>query len=96
MNRTRPASAYLLIAMIVVLLLGYQMVNFRDDPRRFALFLILMFVFFFAVMLRAIIDFFEIARNHVRERGKLFKTTIGEKEFIGELGRRVSENQAKE
>ncbi|MFA6240137.1 MAG: hypothetical protein WC655_04365 [Candidatus Hydrogenedentales bacterium] len=96
MNRTRPASAYLLIAMVIVLLLGYQIVDFREDPRRFALFLIMMFVFFFAVMLRAIIDFFEIARNHIREREKLFKTTIGEKEFIGELGRRVSENRAKE
>ncbi|MBX7259552.1 MAG: hypothetical protein K1Y02_24545 [Candidatus Hydrogenedentes bacterium] len=96
MNRSRPASAYLLVAIAVVLLLGYQIVYFREDPRRFAFFLILMFVFFFFVMLRAVIDFFEIARKHIRERGELFKTTIGEKEFIGELGRRVSENRTEE
>lgn len=96
MNRTRPASAYLLIAIVVVLLLGQQIVYVRSDPRRYAFFLSLVFVFFFAVILRAVIDCIEIAKRHFSEREKLFQTTIGDKDFAAELGRRVAENRRKE
>ena len=93
MNRTRPFSFYLLIAMIVVLLLGVQIVHVRDNPRQFAFFLSLLFVFFFAVMVRAIVDFVEIVRSHFSEGERIFRSTLGEEEFIAELGRRVNEKR---
>jgi hypothetical protein len=96
MNRARPASAYLLIAIVVVLLLGQQIVYVRSDPRRYAFFLSLLFVFFFVVIFRAVIDCVEIAKRHFSEREKLFQTTIGEKDFAAELGRRVAENRHEE
>ncbi len=92
-NRSRPFSFYLLLAIIVVLLLGLQIVHVRDNPRQFAFLLSLLFIFFFAVMVRAIVDFGEITRTHFAERHKLYRTTLGEDEFVSELGRRVAEKR---
>jgi hypothetical protein len=93
MRKSRPVSFYLLIAMVIVLLLGIQMANYRDDPWRFALVLSLMFVFFFVAMVRAVIDCGEIVRRHLAERRELYRTTLGDKEFMSELGRRVREKR---
>lgn len=92
-NKRRTASFYLLFAMLAVVLLGLQIIYVWDNPRQFALFLSLNFVFFFVVMFRAIVDFFEILRNHFREREKVFRSTLGEEEFVARLGRRVSESR---
>ncbi len=89
----RPFSVYLIFAMLAVVLLGVQVVFVRDDPKRFALFLSLNFIFFFVVMYRAIIDAFEIFRKHFRERENLYQETIGEDSFVSELGRRASEEE---
>lgn len=89
----RPASSYLLLAILAVALLGVQFVHIRDDPRKFAFFLSLNFIFFFVVLFRALVDFFEIARDHFRERERLFRTTLGDEEFVEQLGRRVAENE---
>jgi hypothetical protein len=92
-NRSRPFSFYLLLAIIGVLVLGLQIVHLRDDPRQFAFVLSLLFIFFFAVMVRAIVDFAEITKRHMSEREKVYRTTLGDDEFVSELGRRVSENR---
>lgn len=96
-SRTRvPVSFYLLIAIVIVLLLGAQMVLVRDDPRRFAFYLVLMFTFFFIVIFRAVVDGIEIAKKHFRERENLFHDTLGDADFVSELGKRVEEGERKE
>lgn len=93
-SRTRrPASFYLMFAVLAVVLLGGQFVYVKDDPRRFAFFLTLNFVFFFVVMYRAVVDAAEIFRRNMRDRRDLYKDTLGDEVFVSELGRRVSENE---
>ena len=82
-----PVSFYLLIAMVVVLVLGAQMVLVREDPKRFAFYLTLMFIFFFVVMFRAVVDVVEITKKHFRERENLFHDTLGDADFVSELGK---------
>ena len=90
-NAWRPVSFYFLLAIPVVLLLGAQMFRFEDNPARFALVLSLTFVFFGIVLLRAVMDLFEISRRSLREHRNTWAETLGEAEFIQELGGRVRE-----
>ncbi len=90
-HTSRPMSFYLLLAIIVVMILGTQLVYFRNDPTQFALYLTLMFVFYFVVAFRATLDFFDITRSHLKEQQALYRNTLGENEFVCELGRRVTE-----
>jgi len=92
-QKSRPKSFYLLLAIIVVLLLGLQLATLRDNPKQFAIVLSLMFIFFGAVMVFAVLEFGEIVRKHLKDRRELFRTTLGEPEFIAELGRKVSEKR---
>ena len=85
----RPASFYLLLAMLIVTVLGLGIVRVRDNPHQFALYLILLFVFFFVVMARAIMDCMEIWRRSFSERERLYKDTLGDDEFVGRLARSV-------
>lgn len=85
----RPASYYLLFAILIVLVLGLGIVRVREDPRQFALYLTLLFVFFFVVIARAIMDCVDIWRRSFTERERLFKDTLGEDEFVGRLARSV-------
>ncbi len=87
----RPVSFYLMLAIIVVLLLGLQMAHYRHDAMRFALVLSAMFIFFFVVLWRAAIEFFEILRRGYREEQELYRRTLGNPEFAEELGKRVAE-----
>lgn len=89
----RTVSLYLLLALFVALPLGTQMIGAREDPRRFALFVTLHLVFLFAVLVRAVFDIAEIARDHLKERERLYRTTLGEREFARELGERVSRHR---
>ena len=91
MNERRPFSVYLLFAIFIVVMLGSQIVYVRDDPKRFAFFLSLNFIFFFVVMYRALVDFFEIVRKHFREKESIYRDTIGEPQFAKKLGRSVAE-----
>ncbi len=95
-RRSRPVSFYLLFAIIAVLLLGAPLLDARSDPRRFAFFLVLYFVFFFAVIVRALLDAFEIIRGHLREQRRLYRDTLGDAEFAENLGRRVRDRQEKD
>lgn len=92
-RRQLPVSFYLLIAMIMVLILGAQIVLVRDDPRRFAFYLALMFIFFFVVLFRAVVDLVEMARKNFREKENLFRDTLGDADFVSELGKRVEEGE---
>ena len=92
-SKARPASFYLLLVVLLVMVLGVRIVYSRQDPSKFALYLSLFFVFFFAVLVRAIVDFFEILKCHFRERERLFGITLGDGEFAEELGRRVAERR---
>jgi undecaprenyl pyrophosphate phosphatase UppP len=101
-NSARPASFYLLIAIVLVLLLalplarsGKESAQTDKDPRRIALFLTLMFIFIAVVAVRALIDFVEILRRHRKERAQIFRSTLGDQEFVKELGRRVAEKRDK-
>ncbi len=92
-HRRRPISFYLMFAILAVVCLGGQVVYVRDDPKRFATFLALNFIVFGVIAARAIMDFFDIARAHFREREVLFRTTLGEEEFVRTLGNRVAEHR---
>ncbi len=90
-NRRRPRSFYFLLAAPIVLLGGVHMVQYRDQPLRFALILALLFVFFGVILIQAIMDLFEISRRHYAERKQSFVETLGEQDFIQELGKRVKD-----
>jgi hypothetical protein len=94
-NARRPISFYLLLAMPIVLLLGVNLLTPAASPKRFTFFLGLFFVFFGAIMLRAIIDFFEIARKHFSEHEKIFRTTLGDHEFLSQMAARTNEPREK-
>jgi hypothetical protein len=85
----RKSTILLLAACIPVLLLGTQLSNFRDDPTRFAIVLSLMFLFFFAVMVRALLDVNDAVRGYFRERDEPFRQTLGEDRFVSELRARL-------
>ncbi len=87
----RPISFYLLFAILIVVVLGLGIVNVRDEPRQFAFYLIVLFVFFFVVMARAIMDCVEIWRRSFSEHERLYKDTLGEDEFVGRLARSVED-----
>ncbi len=89
----RPVSLFLLVAMVAALVLGVQIVYVLDDPRQFAFFLSVYFVFFLIVIARATMDFFDVIREHVRERESLFRETFLKDGFAQELGQRVTQGE---
>ena len=91
--RRRPVSFYLLLAMIVVLLLGLQIADYRDNPKMFVLILSSFFVFFFAVMVYAILEAGQIIRGSIKEEHELYRSTLGDEKFISELSERVRKNR---
>ncbi len=86
----RPVSLFLLFAMLAILILGVQFVYVLEDARQFAFFLSLYFVFFLVVIARATVDFFDVVREHLREREHLFRDTFAKDGFAEELGQRVA------
>lgn len=90
-HRRRPLSFYLLLLIPIVLLLGLQMAQFRDQPWRFANVLTLLFLFCGAVLFLAVIDLFAIARRQIREHREAFRETLGDETFFRELGSRVEQ-----
>ncbi len=92
-RRWRPLSFYLLLAVPIVMLLGLQMAFSLDNPRRFALVLSLLFLFFGVLLVRAVMDLFEIARRRLRDERDSFRETLGEKSFTDALSRRIRERK---
>jgi hypothetical protein len=89
----RPTSFYLLLATPPVLLLGLHMVRLRETPVQMALVLSAIFLFFGFIILRAILDVLKISRKHLSERKSSFRETLGDPEFLDELGNRVKEKR---
>ncbi|NUM55751.1 MAG: hypothetical protein HUU46_19085 [Candidatus Hydrogenedentes bacterium] len=89
----RPTSFYLLLAIIVVLLLGLQIAEYRENPKQSVFVLICLFIFFFAVMVFAILEAGQIIRRHLRDKRELWQSTLGEEEFLTELGKRVRQHR---
>ncbi len=83
-----------MVAMVVALLMGGQIVYVRDDPKKFAFLLSLYFIFFLVIIVRAVLEFFDVVRQHVREREGLFRETFAKDGFAAELGQRVGEQDA--
>lgn len=92
-HRVRPASFYFLLALFIMLPLGTQMVAAREDPKRLAFFVTLHLIFLFVVLVRAVYDLAEIAKAHFTERERLYRTTLGDRDFARELGRQVSRHR---
>jgi len=89
----RPMSFYLLLSIPIVLLLGINVLDVKAGPKAFGWSLILLVVFFFMVMVRAVIDFFEIARRHFTESQKLFANTLGDEEFLSNMKKNLIEKR---
>lgn len=92
-HRRRPVSFYMLLITPLVLVLGVQMAQFRDEPWRFASVLALLFAFCGVVLFLAIMDIFAISRRHLREHREAFRETLGEEAFFKELGSRVDQQR---
>lgn len=93
LSRGRPASFYLLLAIIVVMVLGLQIAQYRDDPKRSVFVLCCLFVFFFAVMVFAVLEAGQIVRRHLHDKRELWRSTLGEEQFLAELGKRVRQDR---
>ena len=89
----RPTSFYLLLAIIVVLLLGLQIAEYRENPKQSVFVLCCLFVFFFAVMVFAVLEAGQIIRRNLKEKREIWQTTLGEEEFLTELGKRVRQHR---
>jgi hypothetical protein len=85
----RPVSFYLLLTMPVVLLLGVQLASAHHNPRKFFLFLTLLFTFFIVVLSRALLDFIEITRKHLADEKQIFRSTLAEPQFLATLKKRA-------
>lgn len=92
-HRRRPLSFYLLLLIPVVLLLGAHMGAYRDAPRRLALLLSLMLVFFWVISAWALDDFIRLYRKHRADKHAVWLETIGDRDFAQELGDRVRRKQ---
>jgi len=95
-HRRRPASFYLLLATPVVLYLAVDLLAHRDEPRRFAIGLILLMLFFGVVLVRAVMDLFDIGRRHLRDSSRTYRETLGDEEFMATLRDRREEHDDKE
>ncbi|MFO7776292.1 MAG: hypothetical protein R6W89_10875 [Candidatus Hydrogenedentota bacterium] len=89
-NRGRPASAYLLLAILAVTGLSTHVVHILDSPHRMALWLTLNLVFFFVVFVRAVFDCGEILRDYVVNRERAFRETLGDEEFVERMHQHVA------
>lgn len=92
-SERRPTSFYLLLAIVVVLLLGLQIAEYRENPARSVFVLCCLFVFFFAVMVFAVLEAGQIVRRHLKERRELWQSTLGEEKFLAELGERARQRR---
>jgi len=92
-HRRRPPSFYFLLLIPVVLLLGARVFQAPVSPRRFTLTLTLILVFFWVVGAWAVNDFFMIWRKHRAEKRAAYMETLGNPEFMEQLGRQVKNHQ---
>lgn len=95
-HRRRPVSFYMLLSVPVVLVLGARLFEYRQDIDRFRAALTILFLFFLIISVQAVHDFFSITRRHLHERHAAYLETLGDREFINELGQRVKRGEHKD
>ncbi len=86
-QRRRPASFYMLLAIPVVLMLALNFLQSSEDPKRFVFGLSLLFIFLGVVLIRACRDIFSLAREHWTSQRRNFRETLGNEEFLEVLRR---------
>lgn len=89
----RPVSFYVLLAIPLVLIFAVPAFYHPDDPTKFALHLILLFVFLFVMLLCAVVDVAEIAKRHLKERRATWQETLGEEEFVDKLAQHTTKDK---
>jgi len=92
-HRRRPPSFYFLVLIPVVLLLGARIFQAPVSPHRFTMTLTLLLIFFWVVGAWAVNDFFMIWRKHRTEKRAAYMETLGNPEFMEQLGRCVKKQQ---
>jgi len=85
----RSFSFYMLLTMPLVLMLALPLLVKERRAAYFATILTLLFVFFGIVLLRAVMDIFEISRKQLSEHRRNFQSTLGEDDFMHALGDRL-------
>ena len=88
----RPISFYLLLSIPVVLVLGVELASAQDNPRKFFLFLALLFTFFIVLFSRALVDFIEITRKRLADEKEIFRKTLGEEQFLASLKKKTDDD----
>jgi len=81
----RPVSTVVLAAIVVVLFLGLNYIFVKDNPERFAGFLMLNFLFFFLATVLAIDDIVRIITASVTRRHEIYRRTVGDEQFRSRL-----------
>jgi len=92
----RPVSIILLAAIVVVVLMGLNYVFVKDNPERFAGFLMMNFLFFFIAVVLAIDDIVRIITASVKQRNEIYSDTLGDQEFCEQLREEVHRHMPQE
>ena len=85
----RPVSIIVLAAIVVVVLVGLNYIFVKDNPERFAGFLMMNFLFFFIAVVLAIDDIVRIITASVKQRHEIYSETLGDQEFCDQLREEV-------
>ena len=93
--RRLPMSFYLILAIILMLVLGAPGFADLDDPRKLAFTMVVFLIFFGAVVYRALIDAFDIARKHYREGATLISDVFERDGFAQQLHEKLAEQETK-
>ena len=85
----RPVSIMVLAAIVVMVFMGLNYIFVKDNPERFAGFLMMNFLFFFIAVVLAIDDIVRIITASVKQRREIYRETLGDKEFCNQLREEV-------
>jgi len=92
----RPVSIIVLAAIVVVVFMGLNYIFVKDNPERFAGFLMMNFLFFFIAAVLAIDDIVRIVSASVKRRREIYRDTLGDKEFCNQLREEVRRHLPRE
>ncbi|HNZ49315.1 MAG TPA: hypothetical protein PLY90_01145 [Candidatus Hydrogenedentes bacterium] len=80
-HRRRPLSFYLLLLIPLVLLLGAHIFRRPVSLLHFAGIVLLLFLFFWIIMIRAVRDLFSLYKQMRAEQLRVYQETLGSAEF---------------
>ena len=93
-QKRRPASFYLILAMIALLLIGAPLFQRADDAKSLAFVTTIYLTFFLVIIFRAGVDMLEIYKSNIREHNRLFHDTFEHDGLARRLGEQVQKNQS--